>query len=322
MLQNETLNNELTIVTAFYDIGRGEILGAQRDCEKYFEYFSFWAGLQNELVVFTSSEFADKIRSIRANLGLEGKTKVVVKELESFDEEALGKMREVLANFDQSKGRKHPQNIECVSAEYDYVMYCKPFFVCEAINLGLTSDKVLWLDFGFNHGGSFFTNKNEFNFTLTPLESAGLDESKINFFALKECENAHLAEIYYTMEPFLIGGLIYGGREAWAEFCLNLSKAVRAFLSLQIIDDDQILLLWCLRNYPQACNAVKTPDWFESLSFFIPPQIRQNLTHKPPKAHKKHKKYKEQMKEHFKEKQYLKAFFSASRYIFCKIKGK
>lgn len=320
--ENTALSGELTIVSAFYDIGRGDIKGAERDCEKYFEYFSFWAGLKNELVVFTSSEFAEKIRLVRANLGLGEKTKVVVKELESFDKEALGKMREVLANFDQSKGRKHPQNIECVSAEYDYVTYCKPFFVCEAINLGLTSDKVLWLDFGFNHGGSFFTDKNEFNFTLQAQDYAGFDESRMNLFALKDKEEAHLAEIYYSMEVFLIAGIIYGAHEAWGKFRQNLSEALRVFLSLQIIDDEQVLFVWCVRNYPQNYHIVKTPDWFESLSFFIPPQIRQNLSHKPPKPHKKYKKYKKykkQMKEYFKEKHYAKAFVCALKYILAKV---
>ena len=153
------MNDEITIVTAFYDIGRGGIKGAERDCDKYIEYFSFWAGLKNRLIIYTSDEFKDKILAVRENLGLKDKTTLIIKELQSFDKEALSKMREVLANYNQSKGRKNPLNIECVSAEYDYVMYCKPFFVCDAIEKGLTSDKMLWLDFGFNHGGSFLLKK-------------------------------------------------------------------------------------------------------------------------------------------------------------------
>lgn len=314
------MNDEITIVTAFYDIGRGDIKGAERDPYKYIEYFSFWAGLQNKLIIYTSDEFKDKILAVRENLGLKDKTTLIVKELESFDKEALTKMREVLANYNQSKGRKNPLNIECISAEYDYVMYCKPFFVCDAIEKGLTSDKVLWLDFGFNHGGSFFTDKNEFNFTLQAQDYAGFDESRVNFFALKDEERGHLAEIYYSMDAFLIGGIIYGRRETWGRFRQNLNEALRTFLSLQIIDDDQILLLWCARNYPQNYHIVRTPDWFDSLSFFIPKELRQRLCIKVA-VQKPHKIFKAKMKQNCKEKHYLKALACALKYVWLKIRG-
>lgn len=313
------MNDDITIVTAFYDIGRGDIKGAERDYNKYIEYFSFWAGLKNKLVIYTSDEFKDKILAVRENLGLKDKTTLIIKELESFDKEALQKMRKIFMEYNQSKGRKNPLNIECISAEYDYVVYCKPFFVCDAIERELTSDKVLWLDFGFNHGGEFFTNKNEFNFTLQPQDYASFDEKCMNFFALKDKEEAHLAEIYYSMEVFLMSGIIYGGCEAWRQFRQNWSEALRAFLSFQIIDDDQTLLLWCARNYPQNCHIVKTPDWFDSLSFFIPNEIRQTLSVKVA-VQKPHKILKAKMKQNFKEKRYFKAFWCALKYVLTKFK--
>ena len=147
---------------------------------------------------------------------------------------------------------------------------------------------------------------------------AGFNEKRINFFALKDKEEAHLAEIYYSMEPFLIGGIIYGGRESWRKFRQNLSEALQVFLSFQIIDDDQILLLWCARNYPQNCHIVKTPDWFDSLSFFIPKELRQRLSVKVV-AQKPHKIFKSKMKQNFKEKHYAKALVCALKYIVAKV---
>lgn len=313
------MNDEITIVTAFYDIGRGGIKGAERDCDKYIEYFSFWAGLQNRLIIYTSDEFKDKILAVRENLGLKDKTTLIIKELQSFDKEALSKMREVLANYNQSKGRKNPLNIECVSAEYDYVMYCKPFFVCDAIEKGLTSDKVLWLDFGFNHGGSFFTQKSEFNFTLQTQDYAGFDEKRINFFALKDKEEAHLAEIYYSMEVYLIGTSMYGNKKAWQTFREHFKESLRAFLSFQIIDDDQILLLWCVRNYPKYYHLVQNEGhWFNFLSFFIPKELRKRLSVKVA-VQKPHKIFKAKMQQNFKEKHYAKAFVCALKYIVAKV---
>lgn len=318
------MKDELTIVTAFYDIGRGEIAHNERGVQKYLDYFAFWAGLKNPLIVYTSEEFAPLILKMRENLGLKDKTQIIIKNLASFDSKMLTKMRELMGKFDQTKGRKNPQNIECVSAEYNFLMYSKVLFVCDAIMRNLCTEHILWLDFGFNHKDDFFTKKEEFNFTLMPNFS--LKNDKIALFALNENLNkTHLAEIYYNMEVSLMGGLIYGKKEAWAKFKRHMKEALRAFLSMQIVDDDQILLLWCARNHPNSYNIIlnDTHHWFDALSFFIPPQIRQNLTHKDftPKIYKIYKKHKLKMRENFSQKRYFAAISCFFKYLWLKMRG-
>ena len=72
----------MSIVTAFFDIGRGEIGEGypdylRRTNDTYFEHFSRLAVLENEMVVFTSEEHRDRIDALR-----EGKpTKIIVIEL-------------------------------------------------------------------------------------------------------------------------------------------------------------------------------------------------------------------------------------------------
>ena len=66
--------SELSIVTAFFDIGRGDWTPdkglphyLQRSNDTYLERFSHLAKLENEMVIFTSKEFENKIRSLRGS---------------------------------------------------------------------------------------------------------------------------------------------------------------------------------------------------------------------------------------------------------------
>lgn len=51
------MHDGITLVTAFFPIGRGEWTGkAQRSDDKYFKYFQHWARIHNDLVVYTTPE--------------------------------------------------------------------------------------------------------------------------------------------------------------------------------------------------------------------------------------------------------------------------
>ncbi len=77
-------SSAITIVTAFFDIGRGNIPKDKgypayltRTTDTYFEYFSNLATLENEMIIFTSPDLKERIENIR-----KGKpTKVIALEL-------------------------------------------------------------------------------------------------------------------------------------------------------------------------------------------------------------------------------------------------
>lgn len=290
----------MTIVTAFYDIGRGEFgkkksenKKLQRDCSEYLRNFAFWAGVKNKLIIFTSAEFKEEILKIRKEAG-GGQTEIILKELESFDNGALTKMKQVFLDFDQSKGRKNPANLECVSSEYDYLMYCKPFFVCEAIQRGLCENEILWLDFGYNHGGKFFVNPLQFDFELVPQRK--INKEKLNFFKLKDEEKEHFATIYFSMEVFLSGMFVYGNNQNWQIFREDIKKAFEAFASLGLIDDDQPLFLWCVRNNAKNYHLNRVYDVFDGLYYFVPKERALKLD---VVQRKLYKLIKNQLKEKF-----------------------
>lgn len=135
---------------------------------------------------------------------------------------------------------------------------------------------ILWIDFGYNFGGSQFIDASQFCIQLMPDES--LDSNKINLFSLGEIDSATLAHILCNgTSHFLAGGVLYGTSKAWREFNALMRLALRAFVSFNILDDDQKLYLWVVRNYPSKCNVLPIDGWFNALFYFIPNELRQGM---------------------------------------------
>lgn len=66
------MNSSITIVTAFFDIGRGNWTSdkgfsphLERTSDTYIEYFKNLSELDNDMVIFTSSVLKPKIEKIR-----------------------------------------------------------------------------------------------------------------------------------------------------------------------------------------------------------------------------------------------------------------
>ncbi|EJM0336449.1 protein YibB [Campylobacter jejuni] len=311
--------SEITIVSAFYDIGRKDIKNFERDNDKYLSYFEFLSGIKNKMIIYTQENMKEKILNARKKHNLEDKTIVIVKNLEEFDKSSYEKIIQTFKDYDQGINRKNPNNIECISPIYCYLMYLKPFFVCDAIEKGLTNENIMWLDFGFNHGGEFFTDKEQFNFLLEKQDD--IDNDKINFFSIKDDDKQTLANIYFNMDVFLIGSMFYGNKNAWFIFKEHIIKCLNNFLSFNIIDDDQIMLLWCFRNYTQNYNAIRVYFWFDCLYYFIPQNIAKNLKINKKQA-KHYKIIKEKLKNDFKNKDIKNIFINSFKYMYFKFINK
>lgn len=285
-------DDSLTLITAYYKLDLAqhspESYKSKRSAQTYLDYFAYWVGLKNKIIIYTDSlEVEQKIYAMRKAHHLEHQTIVIQKDLKSFDPQALEKIYEVFRSYDQSLERFDPTHPPHTSPEYDYLMYCKSFFVCDAIKSQLTSQKILWLDFGYNLGGATFINPMQFDFELKAQK--GLQEEKINLLCLGEEDARTLPHILINgTEHFLTGGCIYGGKEAWQRFNLQIQEALKAFISFNIIDDDQKLYLWCLRNYPQDFNLLYIDDWFNGLFYFIPDSIRPLIEIRIPSILQKH----------------------------------
>ncbi len=294
---------ELTIVTAFYNVGR-----TTRSNDQYLSYFDFWAGLKNKVIIYTTEDMKESILKIRKKHNLEDKTIIITKDLKEFDKQNLEKIQETFIKYDQTLNRKHPKNIECNNPLYCYLVFLKPFFVVDAIERKLTSENIMWLDFGFNHGNEFFTDRVEFNFLLEKQEI--INEEKINFFSVKEGEYKNIANVYFNMEPFIMGGLIFAKSKNWYILKEHTKNALNAFLSFGMVDDEQTMYLWCTRNYLNNYKIIRSYEWFDALFNFIPIEIKSHLSFK-----RKNSKYYKIIKEEIKNSKNKNLIYKIQLYI-------
>ena len=156
---------EITIVTAFFDMNRANIQGFNRSNQKYIDAFKFWAHIKNKIVVFSDKDTIESVKKIREEYGLIDKTEtIIIDDYLKIDEELFNSIDKAMQSkelYDFHLQRNIP---EAISSKYNYIMAIKSWCCTEAVRRGLTTEMVAWLDFGFNYGGRFYKNENEFDF--------------------------------------------------------------------------------------------------------------------------------------------------------------
>ena len=101
------MNNDISIVTAFFDIGRGNLPQTKhgrvlphyqhRSVDTYFDFFSKQAKLQNEMTIYTTEDFAGRVYDIRKQYGLEKMTNIVA--MKSYLPDDMKEVKEMLSKI-------------------------------------------------------------------------------------------------------------------------------------------------------------------------------------------------------------------------------
>ena len=147
--------NDITIVTAFFDIGRGDWTPEkglphylQRTSKTYLERFGHLAKLENPMVVYTSKEFSDDIRFLRQDRP----TEILIIDFNESFEKLKEEVSKVQKNPEyQSKiNPMQVRNPEYWNADYVVVNALKSSFVTRALQSQIIkTDLFAWLDFGY-----------------------------------------------------------------------------------------------------------------------------------------------------------------------------
>lgn len=256
------MKNEITIVTAFFDIGRKNFGNFSRDNEEYFEYFKVWGKMKNNLVVYTYHDMAKKVINYRKQLGLEKRTKVVIIDDEyALERDIYEKMVSVSKN-QYFLNYRYKKNAVSNNPKYDYIMLLKYWCLKDAFEKKyLVNDLVAWLDFGFNHGDSCYIRPEEFDF----LWETDLDPNKIHMFALDNSyDEKPIFELIRTLEDHLMGSQIILPRTLCNEFWELIKAAINSILNVGFIDDDQLLILLAYRMNSKIFE-IHISNWFMPL---------------------------------------------------------
>lgn len=266
------MDNKITLVTAFFDIGRENFNEIPRSKEKYFDYFKRWARIKNELIFVCENQlFADRVLQIRDEYGLKDKTQVILTgNIEEIEPKLLKKMKEIeqdpyFLNFRLKK--VWPENM----ANYNYVMFLKYYSMYLASIKGKVDTRYLaWIDFGFEHGGEVFEDESDYLF-----EWEYDFGDKVNIFRLPYEEKRPIFDVIRTIHPDSITGpIVISPTSLVKEFYEKLKGLYYSLADIGLMDDDQLYLLYFSRQYPEICEVKETSYWFMAISEYSNHQFK------------------------------------------------
>lgn len=249
--------DELTIVTGYFDFGRGEHKQQSRSSQKYFEYFRMWARIKNNVIIYTSSQFAEQVRKIREEFGRWDQTKlIIVDEIENIEPALLEAMKKIEANEIFKLWRARDYDVSNI-AMYDYIMLMKYWMLRDAAARYKWINVMVWLDFGWNHGGEVFPNEYEFDF----LWQYPFEEEKVHLFVKQEPSKEMGFLKVQTMTDGIMGCNLVCSKKNCEKLYCYVKEALWSLISLDIIDDDQMLLTMAYKLHPELFT-LHFSDWF------------------------------------------------------------
>ena len=288
------MNKKITIVTAFFNIGRDKYKEKGRSIEEYLNYFAFWAKLKNDLIIYTDKSMEKEIEKIRTNYKLSNKTKIII--IENFldiEKEILEKLLFIENSKDFLNYRfynKLPEN----KGKYNYINFLKTWFIKDAVENKYANGQIAWIDFGFNHGGKLYKKSEEFDF-----EWEYDFKDKITFLCTEKDDQTPIFRIVQNFKVYITGGAFVVPSQ-YAKKLWELEKtSMTELINIGFMDDDQLIHLMASRKEPEIFNLIVS-DWFaifrdfsnQKLTFEVT-ENKRNLKYKILKKYRIRKRNKE-----------------------------
>ena len=224
----------ITIVSAFFDIGRGDWAKFARSVDIYFRNFERLCLLDNPIILFTESKHRERLSRLQAK-----KPNLVV----YYEDDLFERHAELLAaigRVQQSEAYKQgildPQCPEYYEPRYVLVNYLKAQFCESAIRQqGIQSGLVAWIDFGY------IKKKRQIPMSLRwdyPYEE------KIHMYSLLPVDGE--IDITKTVKENIVyiqGCHIIAPAQKWPLMVKLMQGAIDDLFSRGLTDDDQSMLL-------------------------------------------------------------------------------
>jgi protein YibB len=251
--------SKISIVTAFYDIGRGDWTTQleknggplphylERSNEKYFDHFARMCEIDAEIIVYTSPDLTEKISKISP------KIKVVEYDYFNIHKDLRENIERIQKdpNFIKRINPYQVRNPEYWSKDYVGVTSLKAFYVHDAYERGLiTNEWAAWVDFGYCRDDEHIPQSKKWEYDFTP----GL----MHYFNYREPNlrnsTADVTIAVLNNIVYIIGGVFVGQKEQWATLKDSMQSSLKTLMQNGLVDDDQGLLLM---------SYFYNPDMFE-----------------------------------------------------------
>ena len=122
---------------------------------------------------------------------------------------------------------------------------------------------LIWLDFGWEHGGKTFESEESYNF-----EWQYNFGDKVNVFYREKLDERPIFEICRTIQPdSMMGSPVVVPKGLCEDFYNSIKECYYNFSEIGLMDDDQLYLLWMCRKRPDIMKA-NISDWFMPIAEF------------------------------------------------------
>jgi protein YibB len=251
--------SDISIVTAFYDIGRGNWSPENghpsylhRTVDTYIERFGYMSRLCNDITVFTSSDLADKIVN-----ACDSDCRVKIFTFDAIN--YFSKTRDIINSVQKSESYRkiiHPSQI--INPEYwnpDYVLVTnlKPYFVNKAINMNSSiNDMVAWVDFGYC--------RSEKQIPSSRIWKYDYNSELIHLLSYKNWNNVPIEQVVASNDVYIPGAIIAATKKLWPKMLELMQSSFNKLLEKNMVDDDQGLLLYSYMQNKNLFQLHSVPD--------------------------------------------------------------
>ncbi len=265
------MKSNITIVTAFFDIGRGNWNKTThgidtphfipRSTDSYFQYFENLAKVKNDMVIFCAEEHSSMIRNIRSRLAPESKTSVFSINFKESTNHIKPIIEMIQSRPEYVEFVNDPRMPEYWNADYVLVNFMKTDFVNSAYrNNVIDTPLVAWLDFGYV--------RSEKTLPKNLIWNHEFDVSKIHYFNKRTIDfQRPIFDIIRTNDVYIMGCHIVGGKEAWEKHQRYNYESLTSLIRCGFVDDDQTIMLMNYRSHPDDFELhsieVKEEEWNE-----------------------------------------------------------
>lgn len=247
---------DITIVTAFFDIGRGNwttpVNGREiphyipRTTDTYFNYFRNLAKVKNDMVIFCDKGHVDLVRNIRNTNAPGSKTTIFDVDFNETVKDLKAVIEMVQSNPAYVNLMIDPHMPEYWNADYVLVNLMKTDFVLHAYaQQAIKTDLVAWLDFGYVRGESTLPKNLVWKYDF--------DSTKMHYFNKRPIDmHRPIFDIIRHNDVYIMGCHLVGGQQAWIKHKEMNTVSLKALLRCGLIDDDQTFLLMNYRMEPNS----------------------------------------------------------------------
>lgn len=251
------MNKKITIVTAFFPLNRENWEGFERDNKKYLDYFEFWSRIQNDMIIYTDKKSKKYIEDIRIKKHKRNNTKIIIiDDYRKVDEELYSSILNVSKIELSKKFRLFENNPESWNADYNYVMQLKAWCCYDAVKNNYAKGTIAWIDFGYSHGGEYYTNPEDFDFLWDYNFS-----DKLHIFQINEFDKFPIFETIRILNTYITGANIVAPDYMWEEIWKSQRNNMLYMNKFGFMDDDQIFYYMFYLEYPEKVELHKG-SWF------------------------------------------------------------